>query len=394
MANNITQRRDLTRALSFGEMDRNWDELIELINDIHGVDGVIERIDALNKESLGLDQVDNTSDIDKPISYATQNALDLKADKNTTQTELNKKVETSRSVSTGTGLTGGGNLSTNRTLSIDTTYSPNTSFNLGTQNLNDIQTPGFYHQMANANALTSRNYPTQHAGALLVLNAAGVVQEYTCYNSGNKYYRGYYGSSWNPWREVYHSGNDSTSGVVPKGGIIMWSGSTSNIPSGWALCNGANGTPDLRGRFVIGAGGSYSPGNTGNGSIPSHSHGVGSLATNSTGSHSHSGTAASAGNHNHTMSTAGNHTHNFTSVNYRSGGPMFRDRGYAENSTRSTSAAGAHTHTIWSAGAHTHSVSTNDTGNHTHTISGSTATYGSGSEVIAKYYALCYIMKL
>ena len=46
-------------------------------------------------------------------------------------------------------------------------------------------------------------------------------------------------------------------GITPIGGIIMWYGSISNIPSGWALCNGdtVNGyqTPDLRNRFVVGA---------------------------------------------------------------------------------------------------------------------------------------------
>lgn len=51
--------------------------------------------------------------------------------------------------------------------------------------------------------------------------------------------------------------------AIPTGVIVMWSGSTSNIPSGWALCNGANGTPDLRDRFVVGAGLNYNPGNTG-----------------------------------------------------------------------------------------------------------------------------------
>ena len=39
-------------------------------------------------------------------------------------------------------------------------------------------------------------------------------------------------------------------GTIPVGGIIMWSGSS--VPDGWALCNGANGTPDLSGRFVMG----------------------------------------------------------------------------------------------------------------------------------------------
>lgn len=41
--------------------------------------------------------------------------------------------------------------------------------------------------------------------------------------------------------------------TFPTGGIIMWSGSIATIPSGWALCNGSNGTPDLRDKFIVGA---------------------------------------------------------------------------------------------------------------------------------------------
>ena len=37
------------------------------------------------------------------------------------------------------------------------------------------------------------------------------------------------------------------------GMIMMWSGTIATIPAGWALCNGANGTPDLRDRFIVGA---------------------------------------------------------------------------------------------------------------------------------------------
>lgn len=48
-----------------------------------------------------------------------------------------------------------------------------------------------------------------------------------------------------------------------KGIIVMWSGSTSDIPNGWVLCDGAGSTPDLRDRFIVGAGNSYSVGNTG-----------------------------------------------------------------------------------------------------------------------------------
>jgi len=55
----------------------------------------------------------------------------------------------------------------------------------------------------------------------------------------------------------------SPAGGVPTGGIIMWSGSIANIPSGFALCDGTNGTPDLTDRFVVGAGGSEAVGDTG-----------------------------------------------------------------------------------------------------------------------------------
>lgn len=48
---------------------------------------------------------------------------------------------------------------------------------------------------------------------------------------------------------------DPTAGIIPLGGIVMWSGS--QIPGGWSLCNGSNGTPDLRGRFIVGSGGVY-----------------------------------------------------------------------------------------------------------------------------------------
>lgn len=51
--------------------------------------------------------------------------------------------------------------------------------------------------------------------------------------------------------------------VGPSGIIVMWSGSSSAIPAGWALCDGQNGTPDLRDRFVVGAGNAYAAGNTG-----------------------------------------------------------------------------------------------------------------------------------
>lgn len=45
--------------------------------------------------------------------------------------------------------------------------------------------------------------------------------------------------------------------IMPTGVIAMWSGTIQTIPTGWALCDGSNGTPDLRDRFVVAAGRKY-----------------------------------------------------------------------------------------------------------------------------------------
>jgi len=50
---------------------------------------------------------------------------------------------------------------------------------------------------------------------------------------------------------------------MEKGIIVLWFGAIVDIPSGFALCNGANGTPDLRDRFVVGAGSTYAVDATG-----------------------------------------------------------------------------------------------------------------------------------
>jgi hypothetical protein len=51
--------------------------------------------------------------------------------------------------------------------------------------------------------------------------------------------------------------------VIPSGMISIWYGSVGSVPIGWYLCDGTNGTPDLRDRFIVGAGNTYSVGATG-----------------------------------------------------------------------------------------------------------------------------------
>ena len=145
---------------------------------------------------------------------------------------------------------------------------------------------------------------------------------------------------------------DARAGAAPKGLISMWSGSIATIPNDWALCDGTNGTPDLRDRFVVGAGSSYSVGNTGGSKdavVVSHTH---TASTDSQGSHGH------------------------TSYGYRivgGGGSTGYNAGLNAdfNQARTTSTEGAHGHNI--------AVSTN----------GESGT----NKNLPPYYALCYIMK-
>ena len=165
---------------------------------------------------------------------------------------------------------------------------------------------------------------------------------------------------------------------VPKGVIVMWSGTIATIPTGWALCNGSNSTPDLRGRFIMGASNSIAPGTTG-----------GSSTSSAAGSHTH--TEGSAGGHNHTGATGSHvlttdeipaHSHTYIRADLglvAAGGDGAVD---VTSSTQSTSSVGGglgHNHSISTDGAHTHTI--NSVGDHTHTTT-------------PPYYALAYIIKL
>jgi hypothetical protein len=162
---------------------------------------------------------------------------------------------------------------------------------------------------------------------------------------------------------------------IPKGGIIMWSGDVASIPAGWALCDGANGTPDLRGRFIAGAGvaGStgnfYTPGDNGDGLINiSHTHSItpNSLSTNADGIHQHHM------NFNTSLPLQGDHTVN------SDGSQDVADDDHSHNVQGYTDNDGSHSHTI---NAHDHT--------------GSTGVGGSASlQVTPRYYALAFIMKL
>jgi hypothetical protein len=80
----------------------------------------------------------------------------------------------------------------------------------------------------------------------------------------------------------------TTAVAFPSGGIVMWSGSIASIPSGWYLCDGSNGTPDLTDKFIVGAGSSYDPedeGGSADAIVVSHTHSATSQVTDPGHSH-------------------------------------------------------------------------------------------------------------
>jgi hypothetical protein len=88
-----------------------------------------------------------------------------------------------------------------------------------------------------------------------------------------------------------------SSPAVPTGCILLWSGSTGSIPATWYLCDGTNGTPDLRDRFIVGAGNTYAVNATGGSAdaiVVTHNHTATSTVTDP--GHTHNGNFGSNGN--------------------------------------------------------------------------------------------------
>lgn len=147
--------------------------------------------------------------------------------------------------------------------------------------------------------------------------------------------------------------------AIPTGVICMWSGESTAIPSGWHLCDGEEGTPDLRDRFIVGAGSSYDVGDIGGSDSVT-------LSTSQIPSHMHS---------------IGSHSHDVYLVNPNHGSSSGRYIGLYSGSTNPGAA---------------NSVDNNAARGQTETASGNTGSAGSGSshENRPPYYALCFIMKL
>eukprot|EP01084_Bolivina_argentea_P157846 275045_1 len=227
---------------------------------------------------------------------------------------------------------------------------------------------------------------------------------------------------------------------LPSGMIMIWSGFLADIPAQYVLCDGTNGTPDLRDRFIIGAGNLFVLNSTGGSqystlspnNIPPHYHSLKTIETDVTSGHTHdvgsyilstesghthdvgsyilsteSDHRHDAGNyilsyepkHRHTVSATTTETKHVHSTNalwatgtitMGSGGTGVNPfTGSATYSNKATNNDGGHTHSVntntgWEP-AHTHTLSGKSElgGTHTHTLSGKSELGGTHTHTLS-----------
>jgi hypothetical protein len=182
----------------------------------------------------------------------------------------------------------------------------------------------------------------------------------------------------------------SVEGFVPSGGIIMWSGSIATIPTGWYLCDGANGTPNLRDRFIVGAGSTYAVGTTGgsaNATLVSHNHSVSGSTSNENNNHQHTFSGTTSGqtvNHTHTIPYGESPGSGSTG----SGFPYYSSAFTAQLDYATSVNSNDHAH------GYSGTTSIQNAG-HAHTFTTTSSTEGTSATNanLPPYYALAYIMK-
>lgn len=190
---------------------------------------------------------------------------------------------------------------------------------------------------------------------------------------------------------------------VPQGAILMWSGSIASIPTGWALCNGgtyakSDGSgnvtvPDLRDRFLVGAGSTYAVAATGGAvsntpTITVTNEAI-ALTTAQLPAHNHSASVSDPG-HSHGVNDPG-HSHGTRAFATNSGGGGFYFGSGAGDYSSGTFGAGTG---IWLSASGTNiSVTTANTGTGATHVHNNTAV-SSAVSTLSPYYALAFIYKL
>ncbi|ENG6651554.1 tail fiber protein [Escherichia coli] len=255
------------------------------------------------------------------------------------------------------------------------------SINIGAnQNLDNYKTPGLYHQPLNAYTSAALKYPENLAGTLVVLKNAGITQIYYVYNTSRSYTRSQYSTGdWTAWTP-----QDS----FPVGAAIPWP--SDSVPTGYAVMQGqtfdkttypllaaaypSGVLPDMRGWTIKGK--------------PASGRDVLSLEQDGIKSHTHS---ASASNTDLGTKTTSSFDYGTKSTN--------NTGAHTHNVSGTANSAGAHTHTVplrrpnsggmnfdWLDGASSGTVVGNGTvpssGAHTHSVSGTAKSAGAHAHTV------------
>ncbi|EMW6688367.1 hypothetical protein L400_01023 [Enterobacter hormaechei] len=264
---------------------------------------------------------------------------------------------------------------------------------LTNEDLDTLKTPGLYYQPANANTSAARHYPENNAGTLVVYKNAGVTQIYCVYNSSRSYSRSQYSTGgWTPW---------TPADTFPVGAPIAWP--SDNIQTGFAFMQGqtfdkavypllgiaypSGVIPDMRNWTIKGkpASGRAVLSQEQDG-IKSHTHGASAsstdLGTKNTGAFDHGTKTSSAFDYGtKTSNNTGAHTHSVSGTaasagNHNHAQRAWRDGGGGNNRYIDRNAYQKN-------GYEDTSTTTTDAGAHTHSVSGTAASAGAHAHTVA-----------
>lgn len=160
-------------------------------------------------------------------------------------------------------------------------------------------------------------------------------------------------------------------GSVPIGGIIMYDGLLTALPSNWKVCDGLNGTPDLVDKFIFGTNVQVDmllSGGSKDAVLPAHTH---------TADHTHTGSLTSSGAHTHPIGVGG------------SGAAVNCSSGYGSIMASSSGVTCSNNAHALSSGAHTHSMTINSA-----SVTTSSAGVTATDKNLPPYVRLAYIKRV
>lgn len=188
----------------------------------------------------------------------------------------------------------------------------------------------------------------------------------------------------NAWVSFCDEIRNATNAAMPCGAIIMWGGNINQIPTGWYLCDGSLGTPNLADRFIMGSVNNLDINTTGGSNQIT-------LTSNQLPSHNHTGNTNPDGDHAHNFSGTtdndGAHEHSFWAGNGNRGGGFDKGEQDDERNYHHPNNSNVSRH------RHNFSGVTNSNGVHAHPFTTDNTGIGEAIDIRPSYYKLAYIRK-